>query len=82
MTEFNLDGVVPWGRSAEEYVSFFALSGLPHATRILDCGGGPSSFTIEMTQRGFRAVSADPLYGLEREAIEERMRRARLSILD
>lgn len=81
-TEFNLDGVVPWGRSAEEYAALFALASLPASARVLDCGGGPSSFTIEMTERGFHAVSADPLYGLEKQAIEERMQRARHSILD
>jgi hypothetical protein len=81
-TEFNLEGVVPWGRSSEEYLSFFSLSRLPSSIRILDCGGGPSSFTIEMTRLGFRAVSVDPLYGLERDVIEERMRRARQSMLD
>jgi hypothetical protein len=29
---------------------------------VLDCGGGPASFTAEVSATGYRAVSADPVY--------------------
>jgi len=62
--EFELGGaIVPWGRSAREYEAFFSLAGVPQAARILDCGGGPSSFCAEWVRRGRRVVAADPVYG-------------------
>ncbi len=75
--EFDLDGVVPWGRSYEEYASFFAITEPDQSARILDCGGGPSSFNVDMNQRGNRVVSIDPLYGLTKQTIEERVLDAR-----
>jgi SAM-dependent methyltransferase len=58
----QLDKVLPWGRSAREYRAMFALSADDLERRILDCGGGPSSFTAEMAQLGGRVTSCDPLY--------------------
>jgi SAM-dependent methyltransferase len=60
--EFQLGGIVPWGRNAAEYEAFFQLSGLPHACRVLDCGGGPASFAAEWGARGYFVVSTDPIY--------------------
>jgi len=79
--DFDLDGVVPWGRSFEEYQSFFALTDLDTGVRILDCGGGPSSFNMEMTWQGFHVVSADPLYGLDGQTIHGSMSSARDSMV-
>ena len=60
---FNLNKVVPWGRSLKEYDKMFQLSGEEILSKkILDCGGGPSSFNAEMTKKGGRVVSCDPLY--------------------
>ena len=57
------DGAVPpWGRSAAEYEAFFALSDVPPSARILDCGGGPSSFAAEWSRNGRYVVAADPMY--------------------
>ena len=60
--EFELDGVVPWGRTAWEYEQFFALEDLEPGAAILDCGGGPSSFSVEYSALGYRSVSLDPLF--------------------
>ena len=61
--EFDFGGAVPpWGRSAAEYEAFFALSDVPPAARILDCGGGPSSFTAEWSRKGQYVVAVDPIY--------------------
>jgi hypothetical protein len=62
--EFRLDGIVPWGREAEEYELFLALEDLPSSARVLDCGGGPASFTAEWSGRGRVVRAADPIYGL------------------
>jgi hypothetical protein len=42
----RLDQVVPWGRSAREYGAMFALTTADLDRRILDCAGGPSSFSV------------------------------------
>ncbi len=60
--EFKLEDVLPWGRNKAEYTAFFDLASLALDTRILDCAGGPASFTAEMTEKGYRVTSVDPLY--------------------
>jgi hypothetical protein len=69
----QLENVVPWGRSAGEYSAMFALTSEDRNGRILDCGGGPSSFTVEMIQQGVRAVACDPLYQFSEDAIRRRI---------
>jgi ubiquinone/menaquinone biosynthesis C-methylase UbiE len=69
----RLENVVPWGRSAREYRAMFALTPEDLRGRILDCGGGPSSFTAEMTRRGRQVVSCDPLYQFSAEEIRQRI---------
>ena len=54
---------------------------LDPGTSVLDCGGGPSSFNAEMTARGYRVVSADPLYADSKAAIAERIAAARAAIM-
>lgn len=70
----QLDDVVPWGRSFDEYRAMFALGPDELATRVLDCGGGPASFNAEATELGARVVSMDPLYAFGTEKIERRVR--------
>jgi SAM-dependent methyltransferase len=87
--DFNLDGIVPWGRTRDEYFAFFGLSegDLLNCAPILDVGAGPSSFTAEIAAAGVEVVAVDPVYrtGCEqirarfeavRPALEEGMRRA------
>lgn len=45
---FTLDKVVPWGRSYDEYVSMFDLSGADLGVRILGCGDGPAEFNAAL----------------------------------
>jgi hypothetical protein len=68
-----LKDVVPWGRPLHEYISMFGLSAEDLACRILDCGGGPSSFTAEATAQGCRVVACDPLYTYSAEEIRQRI---------
>lgn len=78
---FQLESVLPWGRSRAEYAAFFDLGSTDAfrsgGLRLLDCGGGPSSFTVEMTRLGVRAVAADPLYRFTAEEIAGRVAEAR-----
>lgn len=72
-TGFAITGTVPWGRDAAEYAAFFALGEREAGWRILDCGGGPSSFTAETVRRGGDAVAVDPLYGRPGSEIASRV---------
>lgn len=69
----TLEQVVPWGRSLEEYKNMFDL--VPHDLQrhILDCAGGPASFNAEMTDKGYRVVSCDPIYQFSVADIEQRI---------
>ena len=58
----RLDQIIPWGRTFREYELMFQLGPEERAAGILDCGGGPASFNSELTARGHRAVSIDPIY--------------------
>jgi SAM-dependent methyltransferase len=69
----HLDQVVPWGRSAWEYAAMFMLASVDLNGRILDCGGGPSSFTAERAALGGQVVSCDPLYQFTAEEIARRI---------
>jgi len=63
--------IVPWGRTRREYELMFGLSAGDLADGVLDCGGGPSGFTANISARGHLAVSVDPLYtkaGMEIQA--------------
>lgn len=69
----QLSQVVPWGRTMAEYVGMFALSERDLAKRILGCADGPASFNAEMSARGFRVVSCDPLYVFSSREIRQRV---------
>jgi SAM-dependent methyltransferase len=70
---FTLDKVVPWGRSYQEYVDMFSLTGGDLQHRILGCGDGPASFNAEHTNRGGAVVSFDPIYQFEADQIRARI---------
>jgi len=59
---FSLAKVVPWGRSYDEYVAMFALTENDLRKSILGCGDGPVSFNTELTRRGGKIISVDPIY--------------------
>jgi len=67
--EFQLGGIVPWGRTAAEYEAFFGLADVAPQARILDCGGGPSSFTAEWRAQGRSVIAVDPSYRCSASAI-------------
>lgn len=70
---FTLEKVVPWGRSFDEYVAMFALSGADFKRQILGCGDGPASFNARLTRKGGQVLSVDPLYRFSTEDIRKRI---------
>ena len=40
----------------------FRLAFRDYRAGVLDCGGGPASFTAELSVSGIRAISVDPVY--------------------
>ena len=69
----NLSGIVPWGRSFDEYWAMFALSDADLQGRVLGCGDGPASFNAEATARGACVISVDPIYAYSAAEIEGRV---------
>lgn len=78
----KLEGVVPWGRSKDEYTRMFGLAPRDLRARILDCAGGPSSFNAEMTREGYEVVSCDPMYRFSAEEIAGRVEEVFGPIMD
>lgn len=77
----KLNSVVPWGRSFDEYVRMFALSGEDLRRSILDCAAGPSSFAAGMAARGRRVITCDPIYEFSAEQIRARVAEVRDDML-
>jgi hypothetical protein len=67
-----LDQIVPWGRSLKEYELMFRLGAGELTAGVLDCGGGPASFTAELATAGVRATSVDPIYTCTGREIQAR----------
>lgn len=65
--------IVPWGRNFEEYRRMFALTERELDMRILGCGDGPASFNAEMTRKGKKVISCDPLYEYHSDIIRSRV---------
>ena len=79
---FQLDEVVPWGRSLDEYRRMFALTDADMGGRILGCADGPASFNAEATALGCSVVSFDPLYRLGVAEIRDRIDRTFQMVID
>jgi hypothetical protein len=77
----ELDNVVPWGRSLDEYRLMFAMTEADLDLRIIGCGDGPASFNSEMAALGRRVTSIDPIYGLSKQQIRLRIDETHQSIL-
>ena len=64
-----------------EYTAFFALDDQPSAKRIIDFGGGPSSFNAERTARGGSVVTVDLLFQFDSADINGRVIETRHAML-
>ena len=69
----QLNEIIPWGRSFDEYGLMFGLSERDLAGRILGCGDGPASFNSEAASKGFSVTSCDPIYAFSTEQIRQRV---------
>ena len=58
----QLDAVVPFGRSLDEYTHMFNLTPQDLSQGILGVGDGPASFNAEASQQGAAVISIDPIY--------------------
>ncbi len=72
MMVMQLDHVVSFGRSLDEYIKIFHLTDQDLQKTILSVADGPASFNAEGTQKGYRIHSLDPLYCFSREEIKSR----------
>ncbi len=77
-----LEDVVPWGRNLREYIRLFSLSEADLGARIVGCGDGPASFNSELTSRGGRVVSADPIYRFSAAEIKQQIDKTYPNLLD
>ncbi|MGB9978827.1 SAM-dependent methyltransferase [Methanobacterium sp.] len=68
-----LNEVVPLGRTFAEYKKMFNLNNADLNKKILDCGGGPSSFNYEMKMQNKEVITIDPLYQYSKEDIIKRI---------
>ncbi|MGA7936854.1 MAG: SAM-dependent methyltransferase [Kovacikia sp.] len=68
----QLEQVVPFGRSLDEYVKMFNLTTSDLQKSILSVGDGPASFNAEGTRLGYRIKSIDPLYIFNSKQIRNR----------
>ena len=71
--EFHYKGIVPWGRSFDEYLDMFDLSESDLARDIVGIGDGPASFNTRMHQRGTPIVSVDPIYRFSEAELRQRI---------
>ncbi len=69
----DLQTVVPWGRSFDEYRDMFALSDADLQKTILGCADGPASFNAVLTKQGGKIISCDPIYKFSVAEIKERI---------
>ena len=68
----QLEKVVPFGRSLDEYMCMFNLDAADSQKRILGVGDGPASFNAEATKLGWQVTSIDPIYEFSAAAILDR----------
>ncbi len=78
----ELENVVPWGRCFDEYVKMFDLTSEELKLNIVDCGGEPSSFNVEMMQLGGKIISCDPIYQFTVEEIQNRIQQTYSKIIE
>lgn len=79
---FRLENIVPWGRSFDEYIAMFAMTGADLRSRILGCGDGPASFNASHTRRGGLVVSVDPLYRFTVDKIRRRIEETYAEVME
>lgn len=81
--KFNIDKIVVVGRSYEEYMKMFDLSlNYLKNKRILDCASGASSFTAELSTKGYDVIATDVLYDIDPDVLEEKCENDLLKVME
>jgi hypothetical protein len=70
---FQLDKIIPWGRSFNEYIKMFSLSNEDLKLKIISCADGPASFNHHMNKMGKKVISVDPIYQFTKNDIKLRI---------
>jgi hypothetical protein len=78
----QLDAVVPFGRSLDEYIHMFNLTPSDLSQRILGVGDGPASFNAEASLQGATITSIDPIYTFSGSEIQQRFNAVVDDIID
>jgi hypothetical protein len=81
-TEFNLQSIVPWGRTLQEYRDMFLLDKQDLQQKILGCGDGPASFNVEARALGADVTSIDPTYQFTKEELARRIDEVADEVID
>jgi len=69
--QFTLAEVAFFGRTMDEYLRVFGLTPADiRGKRVLDCPGGPDSFTAEANAIGCNVIAVDPMYAQTADALE------------
>ena len=79
---FELENVVPWGRTLAEYRAMFALSEDDLKRHISGCGDGPASFNAEANEQGIKITSVDPIYAFSEGQIQGRIDETYTVVMD
>ena len=68
----KISGLVPFGRSFDEYRRIFGLEESAGSRKILGVADGPASFNAEAASSGWNVTSVDPIYRFRGEEIRGR----------
>lgn len=79
---FQLERVVPWGRTMAEYKRMFQLDALDRSKKIAGFGDGPASFNCEATRQGYSVTSFDPIYQCTAEELRQRIEEVRVTVME
>jgi hypothetical protein len=79
---FQLEKVIPWGRSFDEYIAMFDLTPADLKLKIIDCAAGPASFNSEMNRRGNSIISCDPIYQFTAAEINQRIEETYQTVIE
>lgn len=78
---FQLNSVVPWGRTLNEYRLMFQLSDTDMAKKIAGFGDGPASFNFEATKQGCSVTSFDPIFQFSKNDLQNRIEETRVTVM-
>jgi hypothetical protein len=78
---FELNSVVPWGRTLGEYKKIFMLTKDDLDKKIISFGDGPASFNAEMNELGKKVTSIDPVYQFTAEQLSKRIDETSLEVI-